>query len=140
CGRAVLEHFHSSKQGARIEILIAHISKRGAVVGAPNLQGLARHHPPHEIRRRVAVSVHHARHRDSLLALDGAVERTRRCPFSGSHIRQRVTVDNDRTALDYVVLSVHRDDESVTNQSLHGAPRQYELNSNRRETSSYTQF
>jgi hypothetical protein len=76
CSRAVLEHFHSPKEGARVEILIAHISEGGTVVGTPDLQRLARQHAAHEICRRVTVSVHHSGHRDIAITFNGLVDRT----------------------------------------------------------------
>src|SRR5882724_2602937 len=86
CSRAVLEQFHSPKEGARVEILIAHISEAGAVVGTPNLQGLARQHAAHEICRRVTVSVHHSRHGDTAITFNGFVKRTGWHPLSRSNI------------------------------------------------------
>jgi hypothetical protein len=71
----------------------------------------------------MAVSVHHAWHGDSPIALNGSVERPGWRPFNGPDISERVASDNNRTVFDHVVLLVHRDKESITNQSFHGAPR-----------------
>src|SRR5262245_36628800 len=81
-----LQHFHTAKERARIEIFVSHNPKRRTVVSAPNLKGPARHHPTDKIRRGVAVSVHHARHSDSPIGFNSPVEGTWRRPFNGSHI------------------------------------------------------
>src|SRR5215831_15587862 len=80
----ILQHFHAAKERAGIKIFLSHIPKRCTVISAPNLQGLARHHPTDEIRRRVAVGIHHARHGDSPIGSNSPVEGTWGRPFSGS--------------------------------------------------------
>src|SRR5687768_2909323 len=121
-GRAVLEHFHAAQDCAGVEILLAHVAQRRSIISAPDFQRLARHHAADEIRRGVAMRVDHAGHRDHSISLDRLVEWTSRSPFHWTDERHPVAIDHDRTLFNNVVVVIHRDDESITNQSFHFAP------------------
>ncbi len=119
-GCSGLEHFHSAEQSAGIKIFFAHAAQRCAVVSAPDLQRLSRHHPAHQISRRVAVGIHQAGNRQAAAALDDAIEGTVGLPLRRTDINQAVGVDSNRSVVNHLVRRIHCRDQNVLNQRLHG--------------------
>ena len=118
-GRAVLEHLHAAQERAGIKVIFAHVAQRRPVIGAPNLQRLARHHAAHEIRRRVAVRIHHAGQRNHAAGVDNFVEGPVRRPLGRTGKNDAVAVDNDAGFIDNIVLLVHGDKQRIANQCSH---------------------
>jgi hypothetical protein len=67
--------------------------------------------------------VDHARHGDQTIGFDRPVKRTRGRPLDGANVSDSIIVDGNGALLDDLVILVHRDDQSVAQQSFHLTPR-----------------